>query len=80
MRKITYLKNAYKTLAVYDTDTRKRIIEAINGIPQGDIKKLQGEKYSPLYRLRVGKYRIIYFIEQDEILIVTIDTRGDVYK
>ena len=35
MRKIIYLKNAYKSLAVYDIDTRKRIIEAINGIPQG---------------------------------------------
>lgn len=80
MKKITYLKNAYKTLTVYDKDTRKRIIEAINRIPQGDIKKLQGEKYPPLYRLRIGKYRIIYHIEQDEILIAKIDTRGDVYK
>ena len=80
MRKITYLKNAYKTLSVYDKDTRKRIIDAINGIPQGDIKKLQGENYPSLYRLRVGKYRIIYHIEIDEILIVNIDTRGDVYK
>lgn len=80
MSKITYLKNSYKTLSVYDTGTRKRIIEAVNKIPQGDIKKLQGEKYPPLYRLRVGKYRIIYLIEQDGILIVKIDTRGDVYK
>jgi len=80
MRKITYLKNAYKTLSVYDKDTTKRIIDAINGIPQGDIKQLQGENYPSLYRLRVGKYRIIYHIEIDEILIVNIDTRGDVYK
>jgi mRNA interferase RelE/StbE len=80
MRKITYLKNAYKSLAIYDKDTRKRILAAIEGIPQGDIKKLQGEKYPPLYRLRVGKYRIVYLIEQDEILIAKIDTRGDVYK
>ena len=80
MNKISYLKNAYKTIIVYDKDTRKRIVEAINKIPQGDIKKLQGEKYTQLYRLRVGKYRIIYHIEQDEILIAKIDTRGDVYK
>lgn len=80
MRKIIYLKNAYNTLSVYDKDTRKRIIEGVEGIPQGDIKKLQGEKYPPLYRLRVGKYRIIYLIEQDEIVIVKIDTRGDIYK
>ena len=57
MREITYLKNAYKTLADYEKDTRKRIIEAIEKIPRGDIKRLQGGKYPPLYRLRVGKYR-----------------------
>jgi mRNA interferase RelE/StbE len=78
--KITYLKNAYKVLVDYDSNTRKRIIEAINKIPQGDIKKLQGEKYPPLYRLRIGKYRVIYHIEQDEIIIAKIDTRGDIYK
>jgi mRNA interferase RelE/StbE len=80
MRKTTYLKNAHKTLSDYDKSTRKRLIEAVDKIPQGDIKKLQGEKYPPLYRLRVGKYRIIYHVEQDEIIIVKIDTRGDVYK
>jgi phage-related protein len=38
MRKITYLKNAYKTLADYEKGTRKRIIEAIDKIPRGDIR------------------------------------------
>ena len=55
-------------------------MEAIDKIPQGDIKRLQGEKYPPLYRLRVGKFRIIYHIENEEIIIAKIDTRGDVYK
>ena len=80
MRKIIYLKTAYKVLTEYEKETRKRIIEAIEKIPQGDIKKLQGEKYPPLYRLRVGKYRIIYHIENEEIIIAKIDTRGDIYK
>ena len=80
MRKITYLKSAYKVLTDYEKDTRIRIMEAIDKIPQGDIKRLQGEKYPPLYRLRVGKFRIIYHIENEEIIIAKIDTRGDVYK
>ncbi|NLB42884.1 MAG: type II toxin-antitoxin system RelE/ParE family toxin [Clostridiales bacterium] len=80
MARITYLKNAYKTLVEYDKITRKRIVGAIEKIPQGDIKKLQGEKFPPLYRLRVGKYRIIYHIGQEEIIIAKIDTRGDIYK
>ncbi len=44
-----------------------------------DIKKLQGEPY---FRLRVGKWRIIYHRE-DEIKIISIEkikARGDVYK
>lgn len=80
MPKITYLKNAYKTLEEYDKPTRKRLIEAIESIPKGDIRKLQGSNFPPLYRLRIGKYRIIYNVENDGILIVKIDTRGDVYK
>lgn len=79
-RKITYLKNAYKALQDYDKTTRKRIIKAISDIPRGDIKKLQGEKHPPLYRLRVGKYRVIYYLNDNEMLIVKIDTRGDIYK
>jgi hypothetical protein len=43
MRNIVYLKSAYKSLADYEKDTRKRIIAAIERIPQGDVKKLQGE-------------------------------------
>lgn len=78
MRRITYLKNAYKTLADYNKDTRNRLVEAIEKIPQGDIKRLQGEKHLPLYRLRVGKYRIVYHVEQEEIIIAKIDTRGDI--
>jgi mRNA interferase RelE/StbE len=44
-----------------------------------DIKKLQGEPY---FRLRVGKWRII-FDRDDEIKIIAIEkikSRGDVYK
>ncbi|KUO69315.1 MAG: hypothetical protein APF77_16110 [Clostridia bacterium BRH_c25] len=80
MRNIIYLKSAYKSMSDYEKDTRKRIIEAIVRIPQGDIKKLQGEKHPPLFRLRVGKYRIIYHVENENIIIVKIDTRGDIYK
>lgn len=80
MRKTSYLKSAYKTLVEYDNSTRKRIIDAIEKIPQGDIKRIQGEKYPPLFRLRVGKYRIIYHVQNEEIIIAKIDTRGDIYK
>jgi mRNA interferase RelE/StbE len=48
--------------------------------PDLDIKKLQGEKYS--YRLRIGKYRFLYEIKEEKILIYFFDagSRGDIYK
>lgn len=43
MDKIKYLKSAIKSLENCDKDIR--IISAIDKIPQGDIKRLKGEKY-----------------------------------
>lgn len=80
MTKIIYLKSAVKALEKYDIKIRSRIIESIDKIPQGDVKKMRGEKHPPLYRLRVGKYRIIYHIENESIIIAKIDSRGDIYK
>lgn len=80
MTKIVYLKRAFKSLESHELSTRKRIISSIEKIPQGDIKKLKGEKHPPLYRLRIGKYRVIYHIENEIIIIANIDTRGDIYK
>lgn len=47
---------------------------------QLDIKIMQG--YSDLYRLRVGQYRLVYQIKDDELLIfvISMGNRGDIYK
>ena len=43
-------------------------------------KKLEGEAH--LYRVRVGDYRIVYYIRDDEqeVLIVKIAHRREVYR
>lgn len=74
---INYSKQAIKFLNKQDKPTRIRIIEAINKLPQGDVKKLQGLKN---YRLRVGDYRVIFNKNGDILYIVKIDNRGQVYK
>lgn len=45
---------------------------------EGDIKKLKG---SPLYRLRVGNYRVIYGIDHGKVVITVIEIvdRKDAY-
>lgn len=77
---IKYEKGCLKYLKRLDRNTQKRIINAINMLPFGDIKPLQGSTND--YRLRVGDYRII-FSKNDKYLLITIieiATRGDVYK
>ena len=46
----------------------------------GGVVKLAGEE--DLYRIRVGDYRIIYSIQDDQllILVVKIGHRKDVYR
>ena len=81
MNKIVYSKQAKKSLNAYDYKTSKRLVEAIDKIPLGDIKRLAGNNIPVLFRLRLGKYRIIYMYENDnELKIIKIDTRGDIYK
>jgi len=82
VRELVYLRGTLKFLRKSDLKTRKRIVNAIDKIPIGDIKMLQGDKKPPVYRLRIGKYRVIYHFDHSEnvLTIVKIDTRGDAYK
>ena len=45
--------------------------------PQGDIKALQGQDG---YRLRVGKYRLLFVIDDGKIIVHDIGPRGQIYK
>lgn len=62
-----------------DRPTKQRIKTAIEKLPDGDVKALQGYKGS--YRLRVGNWRILFsYPEHDMILIEKIGPRGEIYK
>ena len=74
---INYSKQAIKFLGKQDKPTRIRIVEAISKLPQGDVKKLQGQES---YRLRVGDYRVIFDKNGDILYIEKIGNRGQVYK
>ena len=45
--------------------------------PQGDIVSLSGKDG---FRLRVGKYRLLFDITDDKIIIYDIGLRGQIYK
>jgi len=79
--KFYYSRTSLKYLQQLEKNVARKIVEAIKNLPsEGDIRKLKGRKIKNIYRLRLGRYRIIYLLEKELIRIVKIDTRGDVYK
>ncbi|MDE6601083.1 MAG: type II toxin-antitoxin system RelE/ParE family toxin [Lachnospiraceae bacterium] len=81
MYQIILKKKAKKFIDKLPVNERRRVVAAIERLPNGeDIKKLKG--YDDLLRLRVGDYRIIYTVDNGKLIIyvIDIDNRGDIYK
>lgn len=82
---IKYAKQVEKFLDKHK-DLQPKVLSALEQIAQNpfnntlDIKKLQGEEHK--YRLRIGKYRLLYEIIESQILIYAYkaQSRGDMYK
>ncbi len=80
--RVVYSKTAAKTILKYDRLTRERIYSALNNLPNGDVKRIQGQNNPPYFRLRIGDIRAL-FIKDDfemEIFVFDINFRGNVYK
>ncbi len=47
-----------------------------------DIKTFHTGKYTDAYRLRIGKYRAIFRVIDDKLVVYILDigSRGDIYK
>lgn len=72
---------AIKSLKSINKKDQKIIIEKIEEMSnnlKGDIKKLT--KFTPEYRLRVRNYRVLFEIEDRNIIIYLIKHRKDSYK
>jgi mRNA interferase RelE/StbE len=70
-----------KYMDALDVQIQARIKNALRKLasepPQGDIVSLSGRDG---FRLRVGKYRLLFDIIGDRIIVYDIDLRGQVYK
>ncbi len=81
MYQIIIKKRAKKFIDRLPLNERKRVVSAIEQLPNGeDIKKLKG--HDDLLRLRVGNYRIIYTVDNGKLIVyvIDIDNRGEIYK
>ena len=77
---ISYSKTFEKKFSTYPKNLQTKIFKAINTIPKGDIKRMIGNDIPPIFRLRVSKYRILFHMNEDEIKVLKVDSRGDIYK
>lgn len=72
---------AVKYLKRLNEPQKGRIIKALNQLsnepPEGDIKSLVGRDG---YRLRIGDYRVLFDIINNEIAVYEIGLRGQIYK
>lgn len=77
---VSLKKKAKKFLLKQNKKDQEKLLRAIYKIPQGNIKRLEGQ--DGLYRLRVGNFRVLYSISEDivKIIVVNMGNRGDVYK
>jgi mRNA interferase RelE/StbE len=57
-------------------------IDATKDLKLFDIKQLKMSKDTGriYYRLRKGKYRAIFYIENNDIFVVALDKREDIYR
>ena len=81
LREIIIKKKAKKFIDSLPVNERRRVVAAIELLPNGeDIKKLKG--HDKLLRLRVGEYRIIYTVDNGELIVYVIDagSRGQIYN
>jgi mRNA interferase RelE/StbE len=83
---LKYDKTVIKFLQKHDKAFALKVLDIFDAIALDpfentfDIKPLQGMKNH--YRLRVSKYRFLYEVFNQELLIYCYDadTRGDIYK
>ena len=78
--KISYSKTFEKKFSKYDRKLQEKIFNAIQNLPDGDVKRLTGNEIPPIYRIRISKYRILFLMNEEEIQIIKVDSRGDIYK
>ena len=76
--RIEYKNKAVKYINSADSVTKKRLKNAIEKIPFGDIRKLRG--FENEYRLRVEDLRVLFTVEDDVITVNEINSRGQIYK
>ena len=81
-------RSAEKAISGLPAASRARVLDRLDGLtadpfrprPGADIRRLKQSKEPPLFRLRVGDYRILYFVIGNDILVTEVLHRSKAYR
>lgn len=82
MYRIVFTQRALKDLKNIDKEMQKRIAAKLKEYakePLRHTRKLINPKMG-MYRFRIGDYRVIFDIDRENIVILRIGHRRDIYK
>ena len=80
MKTVTYRKSAARALRKLPEKVQTRIVDALNSYAEtgeGNVTKLVNKQGA---RLRVGDYRVILVEGKDEIEVLAVGHRKDIYR
>ncbi len=80
--KLVYTNTAYKDIKKLDIVAKKRIGKKIKEYSKGPLlnsKKLTNSSIGT-YRWRVGNYRVVFDIDNKNIVILRVGHRKEIYK
>lgn len=78
-----FSKSFHKSFQSFDHKTQDVIVQKIEWLqsledPLYHAKKLKGCK--GLYRFRVGDYRIVFSLSQQQVILIDVDHRRKIYQ
>jgi len=87
-REVLLSRTALRQLERLPGEARRRIRSRLEVLaddpfrprPGADIKLLWGQEDPPLFRLRVGDYRILYFVLEAEVRVTEVLPRSRAYR
>lgn len=80
-------RSAQKDLEVLPPEVLRRVDQALEALADnpflpGKVKKLKGNAHPPVYRLRVGDYRVLFTVDPEAktLTVARIKHRREAYR
>jgi mRNA interferase RelE/StbE len=79
---LVYTRRAVKDIQKLDVDNKERIEKTLLRYRQNPLVYAEKLTDSQLgtYRFRIGDYRVVFDVEDNEIVILRVGHRRDIYK